>query len=447
MPSTFLVAQRRPAGQRGPPVAAAAAVGAAPPPAPSRRPARRRWWPIRCGSRPRRCRPTPSSSSTRRGRWRPRTTTPTRLDEAKAEAIRPAGRATRGRHRLDRRWPTATPGRSHRQPRPGRVRPGPTTPSNPTCRRGRLGPGLRRGRAARHRRRRDRLPAHHRRRSACRSPDERLIPEGARHTIVGDRSTNRRRPWPWSSSPGARASTPRPPSPTPAAGRPPTGCASTSTRRSRRGAQVATDEGGSAVVEVDLPAGDRVEAFLESRRPARCRRPGLATAGRRRGSPIQLCTPAGRKSGGKPVPREGVRRRPRGVTVEPCDGSQPGTGATSSSTTGWPSRPTPAPRSLAIARARRRTRRRDRRGPEQRPSIRHHRRVATPTTWSHGLDLSQVGIATAQRLDPRAAATTLVGRQRRAAGAAGLGRRAAVRRPRPSPWATPTCPCRWPSRS
>ena len=76
---------------------------------------------------------------------------------------------------------------------------------------------------------------------------------------------------------------------------PPTGSASTSTasRPSERRASPST-KARRTVVEVDLPAGDRVEAFLEGDDLLDADDHAFATAGRRRALTVLLCTPGAR---------------------------------------------------------------------------------------------------------------------------------------------------------
>lgn len=233
------------------------------------------------------------------------------------------------------------------------------------------------------------------------SPDERLIPEGARHTIVGERSTNR--------AITALVVEPRG-----------SGLHATATVANTGGgaatdglrfdvdgvtaaeAQVTTAEGGTAVVEVDLPAGDRVEAFLEADDLLDADDRAFATAGRRRALTVLLCTPGGT---GNPF-LEGAFAADPGVTVERCDGSRPGTGADLAVYDRVPVPEAPGAPFVAVA------------APGGVPAagiIEHGKAEALAVTTVSptdalvaGLDLSDVGIASAQRLDP-AAAATLVG--------------------------------------
>lgn len=154
------------------------------------------------------------------------------------------------------------------------------------------------------------------------SVEEGLIPEGARHTIVGERSTNRAVTALVVEVRGSQLHAT-------ATVRNTGGGAATDGLRfdvdgvTAETVQVRTDEGGSQTVEVDLPAGDRVEAFLEGDDLLDVDDRAFATAARRRDVTVLLCSPTERAN---PF-LEGALAASEGVTVEACTGSNPGTGA------------------------------------------------------------------------------------------------------------------------
>lgn len=151
---------------------------------------------------------------------------------------------------------------------------------------------------------------------------ERLIPEGARHTIVGERSTNRAVTALVVAQRGSQLHAT-------ATVRNAGGGDATDGLRFRvdgvlaETVQVRTGSGGTEVVEVDLPAGDRVEAFLDGEDLLDADDRAHATAGRRRAVTVLLCSPTERAN---PF-LAGALEASEGVTVEACVGANPGTGA------------------------------------------------------------------------------------------------------------------------
>ena len=225
------------------------------------------------------------------------------------------------------------------------------------------------------------------------SPEEPLIPEGSRHTIVGERSTNR--------AITALVVEPRGSQLHASATVANTGGGSATDQLrfdvdgvTAEEVQVQVDEGGAAVVEVDLPPGDRIEAFLESDDLLDADDRAFATASRRRALTVVLCTPAG---AGNPF-LETALAASEGVTVEVCDGSNPATGAdlviydrvAVPADPGAPFLALAAPGGVPGAGLV------EAGGPAEGLAV---TTLASGDGLLDGLDLSEVGIATAQRLD------------------------------------------------
>jgi Mg-chelatase subunit ChlD len=151
---------------------------------------------------------------------------------------------------------------------------------------------------------------------------ERLIPEGSRHTIVGERSTNRAVTALVVEQRGSQLHAT-------ATVRNTGGGEATDGLRFRvdgvvaETVQVQTGPGATETVEVDLPVGDRVEAFLQGDDLLDVDDRAFATAARRRAVTVLLCAPTER---GNPF-LQGALEASEGVTVESCTGPNPGTGA------------------------------------------------------------------------------------------------------------------------
>lgn len=226
--------------------------------------------------------------------------------------------------------------------------------------------------------------------------EQRLIPPGSRHDIVGDRATNRAisrlAVEPRGGDLHVRVSVAN------------TGGAAATDRlridvdgRTQARVEVALGEGERRDIEVDVPAGDRVEAFLDGEDLLDADDHAYATAARRRALTVLLCTPGG---GGNPF-LEGVFGASEGVTVEACDGSRPGTGADLAVYDRVAVPADPGAPFVAIA------------APDGVPAagVAVVGTVEGPVITTvdpgdplvEGLDLSEVAIASAQRLDPGAA--------------------------------------------
>jgi hypothetical protein len=157
--------------------------------------------------------------------------------------------------------------------------------------------------------------------------------------------------------------------------------------------EVALDEGETRDVEFDVPSGDRVEAFLDGDDLLDADDHAFATAARRRALTVLLCTPAAE---GNPF-LEGVFASGEGVTVEACDGSRSGTGAdlvvydrvAVPEDPGAPFLAVAPPGGIAIAGV-------EADGTVDGPVITS---VDPDDPLVQGVDLSEVAIATAQRLD------------------------------------------------
>jgi Mg-chelatase subunit ChlD len=232
------------------------------------------------------------------------------------------------------------------------------------------------------------------------APAERLVPEGARHEIVGDRATNR--------AITSLVVTPRGSELHASATVANTGggAASDTLRFDVDGVTAAEvpvdlDRDEQTTVEVDLPAGDRVEAFLEGEDLLDVDDHVFATAIRRRALTVLLCTPGG---SGNPF-LEGAFAAGEGVTVEACDAANPGTGAdlvvydrvAVPDDVAAPFLAVASPGGVPVA------------------GITTSGSVETPVLTTidpteplvEGLDLSEVGIAVAQVVDPGASSVVL----------------------------------------
>lgn len=234
-------------------------------------------------------------------------------------------------------------------------------------------------------------------------PAERLVPEGARHEIIGDRATNR--------AITSLVVTPRGSELHASATVANTGGGSArdSLRFDVDGVTatevpVDLDRGEQTTVEVDLPAGDRVEAFLDGEDLLDVDDHVFATAIRRRALTVLLCTPGG---AGNPF-LEGAFAASEGVTVEACDGTAGTNTGAGADLVVYDRVAVPADVAapfLAIAAP----------GGVPAAGITTTGSVETPVLTTidptqslvEGLDLSEVGIAVAQRIDPGAASVVL----------------------------------------
>jgi Mg-chelatase subunit ChlD/uncharacterized membrane protein len=226
--------------------------------------------------------------------------------------------------------------------------------------------------------------------------DQRLIPPGSDHDIVGDRATNRAitrlAVEPRGAGLHVRATVANT-----------GGAAATDQLRidvdgvTVEAIEVALDPGSAADYEVDVPSGDRVEAFLDGDDLLDADDHAFATAARRRALTVLLCTPAGESN---PFV-EGVFTASQGVTVETCEGSRPAAGADLAVYDRVPVPADPEAPFLAIAAP----------GGVAVAGVGAEGTVDGPVITTidpndplvEGLDLSEVAIAEAQRLVPGAA--------------------------------------------
>nr|MBA2283428.1 VWA domain-containing protein [Acidimicrobiia bacterium] len=233
--------------------------------------------------------------------------------------------------------------------------------------------------------------------------EQRLIPPGSRHDIIGRDATNRAitrlAVEPRGSGLHVRVTVANT-----------GGAAATTTVRvdvdgvtaGDGTAEVALDAGETRDVEFDVGGGDRVEAFLEGDDLLDADDHAYATAARRPALTVLLCTAGGVGN----AFLEGAFAAADGVTVEACDGSRPGTGADLVVYDRVAVPAEPGAPFLAIAPP----------GGVPAAGVTTTGAVDGPVITSvdpdaaltQGLDLSEVGIATAQVLDP-GPATTVVG--------------------------------------
>ena len=228
--------------------------------------------------------------------------------------------------------------------------------------------------------------------------DQRLIPPGSDHDIIGERSTNRAitrlAVEPRGAGLHVRATIEN------TGG----GAATDQLRidvdgRTEARVEVALGEGDSRDIEVDVPSGDRIEAFLDGDDLLDADDHAFATAARRRALTVLLCS-----ADGNPF-LEGVFAASEGVTVEACTDSQPGTGADLVVYDGVAVPADPGAPFLAIATP----------GGVGVAGVGVDGTVENPVITTvdpddplvEGLDLSEVAVATAQRLDPGAARTVV----------------------------------------
>jgi Mg-chelatase subunit ChlD len=228
--------------------------------------------------------------------------------------------------------------------------------------------------------------------------DQGLIPPGSDHDIVGDRATNRAitrlAVEPRGSGLHVRATVANT-----------GGGASADELRvdvdghTAERVEVALDEGETRDIEVDVPGGDRVEAFLDGEDLLDADDHAFATASRRRALTVLLCSPSGDEHGNPFL--EGVFASSQGVTVEDCTGSRPGPGAdlVVYDRVAVPAEPqapflaVAAPGGVGVAGVRAT-------GEVEGPVV---TTIDPDDPLVAGLDLSEVAIAVAQRLDPGAA--------------------------------------------
>lgn len=230
--------------------------------------------------------------------------------------------------------------------------------------------------------------------------EQRLIPPGSDHDIIGDRATNRAitrlAVEPRGGGLHVRASVAN------------TGGGASTDQlrvdvdgRTEARVEVALDDGEQRDIEVDVPGGDRVEAFLGGDDLLDADDHAFATAARRRALTVLLCTP-----GGEANPfLSSVFAASEGVTVETCDGSRSGTGAdlvvydrvAVPADPGAPFLAVAAPGGVPAAGV-------TATGTVDGPVITS---VDPDDPLVEGLDLSEVAIATSQRLDPGTARTVV----------------------------------------
>ena len=230
--------------------------------------------------------------------------------------------------------------------------------------------------------------------------DQRLIPPGSDHDIVGERATNRAitrlAVEPRGGALHVRATVANT-----------GGSAAADQLRidvdgvTEARVEVALSEGESRDVEVDVPAGDRVEAFLDGDDLLDADDHAFATAARRRALTVLLCTPPD-----EPNPfLEGVFASSEGVTVEACDDARPAPGAdlvvydrvAVPAEPGAPFLAIAAPGGVGVAGV----------GADDTVDDPVITSVDPDDPLVEGLDLSEVAIATAQRLVPGTARTVV----------------------------------------
>ena len=223
---------------------------------------------------------------------------------------------------------------------------------------------------------------------------ERLIPEGSRHTIVGERSTNRAVTALVVEQRGSQLHATATVQQHRRRRRHRPGCASGSTASSPRRCRSAPRRAPPRRSRSTCPVGDRVEAFLRATTSSTSTTAPSPPPPDGARVTVLLCSPSERAN---PF-LQGALEASEGVTVEACDGTQP--------------RHRRRPRDLRPgARAGRRRRPVRRRRPAgRRPGRGHHRRTAPAETLAvttiasgdalvDGLDLAEVSVAAAERWD------------------------------------------------